>query len=63
MTGASEAAPDCDFICRDCDAAVFNFGRDWCPVSRRCETCAWIADIEDPDEREQVRQLINGDPA
>lgn len=56
---ASNDGPD--FICADCDAGVFQMGRDWCPVDRRCETCRTIARIgrSDPDVARELRRLFD----
>ena len=42
------------FICADCEVGVFDFTGQ---VRERCLTCQWIADIEDPVERETLRRL------
>lgn len=47
------------FVCVGCDAVVFQFGRDWCPVSRLCCNCEWLAGVTDPRERAQLRQLLD----
>jgi hypothetical protein len=43
------------FICADCKIPVFDvLGQ----VRERCLTCQWVAEIEDPVEREKVHEFL-----
>jgi hypothetical protein len=41
------------FVCIDCKAKVYDALDQ---VRERCLTCQWLADIEDPVERETLRR-------
>jgi hypothetical protein len=46
------------FVCIDCGYDVYVFG--YCPPGQtRCATCQWLADIEDPIEREKLRAFLD----
>jgi hypothetical protein len=44
------------FICIDCGYEVFWYGVK--PAEDRCATCAWIAKIDDPIEREKLKRFL-----
>jgi hypothetical protein len=47
--------PTPTFICRDCQAAVYDaLGH----VRERCWPCQWVANIPDLDERARVRRWL-----
>ena len=46
-----------EFTCRDCGISVYRY----VPAANDddlCIECTWLADIEDPDEREKLRQWL-----
>jgi hypothetical protein len=44
-------------VCKDCGANVYDALGE---VRERCRTCQWIADIADEQDREKLRQWLNG---
>jgi hypothetical protein len=47
-----------EFICSDCNVAVFAFGAIFVRLPPRCATCEWISDLADPDERARLRAFL-----
>ena len=51
-----------EFICRDCGIHVSAFGdakpRETANEQDLCVECLWLRSIEDPVEREQLRQFL-----
>ena len=47
-----------EFECSDCKIWVIAFGSYFVKLPPRCGTCQWVADIEDPVAREQVRKHL-----
>jgi len=47
------------FICRDCEIEVHAFAPDHANDQDLCVECKWLRAIEDPIEREQLRDFLN----
>lgn len=48
-----------EFICKDCDTQVFSFAPDHANDQDLCAECLWLRSIEDPVERELLRDFLN----
>jgi hypothetical protein len=47
-----------EFDCVDCHIHVYAFGCFKWEHNRRCATCQWLYEIEDPIERERLRLFL-----
>lgn len=46
------------FVCRDCGVDVVSFGPVHANDQDICAECLWLRSIEDPVEREKLRQFL-----
>lgn len=44
------------YVCQDCGAHVYDALGEVCA---RCLTCQWLAEIDDPLERERLRKFLD----
>lgn len=47
-----------EFICIDCSVPVVRFGTLHANDQDLCAQCAWLRNIEDPKEREELRKFL-----
>jgi hypothetical protein len=54
----SEGIHPTEFDCVDCNIHVYGFGSFAWERARRCATCQWLSEIEDPEARERLRRWL-----
>ena len=54
----SEGIVPIEFDCIDCSIHVYGFGSLTWEKARRCASCQWLSEVEDPEEREQLRSWL-----
>ena len=47
-----------EFTCVDCGVDVFHFGPKAANDQHVCATCAWLREIEDPADREKLKEWL-----
>lgn len=49
-----------EFTCKDCGTVVFSFGEAAAANTQDlCAECIWLRSIEDPQEREKLRDFLS----